>query len=435
MAEPISPITSAGPPVHVRWLTFGGVFAAAFAAYVERSSLSVVAAGMMPALGLTQVQLGLLFNAFLITYTVFQFPGGLFAQRYGARRTTFACLLLSTAGTAATAFAPVVAGGALLIVALLAARALTGVGQGPLFPANAGLVQAWFPAHRWALLNGLQVMGLGLGAAATPPLLAAVMLSQGWAAALYVSCIPALAIAALWWWGIRDTPAEYGARGAASRPTPRDASGAPASMLREAGRVLGNRNVLLISLSYLLMNYVFYFFMQWSFLYLIQERKLTLLQGGWLAAIPLFVAALAAAVGGVLCDAAVRRLGPRRGFRLLPIIALPLSAGFLLLAVRAPDATTAVAGLAACFGCVEMTEASFWAASFWVARDRASAATGVLNTGGNLGGIIGTPIIAALTGAHHWQAALGTGVACALVSAALWLFIDVERNPVALTRP
>ena len=68
-------------------------------------------------------------------------------------------------------------------------------------------------------------------------------------------------------------------------------------------------------------------------------------------------------------------------------------------------------------------------ATFWVARERASAATGVLNTGGNLGGIIGTPIVAHLAQAENWPAALATGVGFALASAALWLVIDVERRP------
>ncbi len=41
----------------------------------------------MPELGLTQVQVGWIMNAFLITYAVFQVPGALFGQRFGARLT------------------------------------------------------------------------------------------------------------------------------------------------------------------------------------------------------------------------------------------------------------------------------------------------------------------------------------------------------------
>jgi ACS family glucarate transporter-like MFS transporter len=187
--------------------------------------------------------------------------------------------------------------------------------------------------------------------------------------------------------------------------------------------------VLLLALGYLLMNYVFYFFMQWSFRYLVEERHLTLLASGGLAAIPLTVGALCASLGGVLCDAACQRLGARWGFRVVPLVVLPLSALLLMVAVRAENDYVAVAALAGCFGCAQMTEAPFWAATFWVARERAPAATGILNTGGNIGGIISTPIVAYLTQGHDWPAAFATGVGFALASAALWLVIDVERRP------
>ena len=108
---------------------------------------------------------------------------------------------------------------------------------------------------------------------------------------------------------------------------------------------------------------------------------------------------------------------------------LPLSALLLMIAVRAENDYLAVAALSGCFGCAQMTEAPFWAAAFWVARERASGATGVLNMGGNLGGMVGTPIVAWLTQGHNWPAALATGVGFALASAALWLLVDVERRP------
>ena len=410
---------------------FGCVFAAAFVTYVQRQSLSVVATRLMPEAGLTTRELSWLFDAFLIFYTLLQFPGGLLAQRIGARRLTFGCVLLSTLATAATGFAPAVAAGTTLLWLLIATRAINGIALGPLFPANAGVVQAWYPPHRWALMNGLQVTGLSLGAAVTPLAVAAVMQAFGWHAALYATCVPGLLLAAVWLWYVRDTPREHGAVHATElaeiEPTPRPAL-PRAGGWTEARRVLTNRNVLLLSLGYLLMNYVFYFFMHWSFLYLVEERHLTLLQGGSLALIPFLTGSVCASVGGYLCDGACRRLGPRWGFRLVPLVTLPLAALLLLLAVRLESPYAAVAALAACFGCAQMTEAPFWAATFWVARERASAATGVLNSGGNIGGIIGTPIVGYLVAAHNWNAAFATGVGFALASAALWLLIDADRG-------
>ena len=420
------------PRLRIRWLVFIWLFAAAFIVYLQRTTLAVVAVPLSHELGYTNLQISWLMNAFLLAYTVFQLPGGLFGQRVGPRLGTLACIVLSLIGTAAFGFAPTLATGALLFALLAGARLVTGIAQGPLFPINAGLVQRWFPPRRWALVNGLQVTGLSLGAAATQPFVSQLMSEHGWQFAVYATCVPGLALAFLWWWYVRDTPREHPAVSAAevaeieAGQTP-----TPARRLDRAAvlAVLSNRNVLLLSLGYLLMNYVFYFFMNWSFKYLVDARGLTILQSGWLAAVPLTVGALCASLGGYLCDLACERIGPRWGFRVLPLIMLPLAALFLSVALHAQGPYIAVAALTACFGCAQMTEAPFWAATFWVARDQASAATGILNTGGNIGGIVGTFLVGFLADRYGWGAAFVTGIGFALASAALWLFIDVERRP------
>jgi sugar phosphate permease len=54
----------------------------------------------------------------------------------------------------------------------------------------------------------------------------------------------------------------------------------------------------------------------------------------------------------------------------------------------------------------------------------------VLNTGGNLGGVVATPAIAALSANHQWQAIFALGAATSLGAAALWFWVDVARPSV-----
>src|ERR1700739_2809874 len=82
---------------------------------------------------------------------------------------------------------------------------------------------------------------------------------------------------------------------------------------------------LLLTVSYLVMNFVFYFLTFWSFLYFRQERHFSSIDSGWLAAAPFIAAGVGAALGGGACDARRQRLGGRWGFRAAPLIALPLS--------------------------------------------------------------------------------------------------------------
>jgi sugar phosphate permease len=53
----------------------------------------------------------------------------------------------------------------------------------------------------------------------------------------------------------------------------------------------------------------------------------------------------------------------------------------------------------------------------------------VLNTGGNLGGVVATPIIAALSAFSSWTAVFATSAVCALVAAGLWLKVSSSPEP------
>jgi ACS family glucarate transporter-like MFS transporter len=194
-------------------------------------------------------------------------------------------------------------------------------------------------------------------------------------------------------------------------------------------RVIADRDVLLLAVSYLCMNYVFYLLANWVFLYLIQERHFSVLESGWLATIPPLAAALGSGLGGVLAVGQCRRHGIRWGFRAVPLVALPASGLLLFAAVHAGSAYIAVAALALCYGSVELTEASYWSAAMTVGRRDTMAACGLMNTGGNLGGIVGIPIVAYLSQHQAWNAAFFVGIGFALASALAWLGIDAQRAP------
>jgi ACS family glucarate transporter-like MFS transporter len=417
-------------PFRVRRAVLALLFAFAFTGYVQRTGVSIAAGRMMPELGLTQVQVGWLFTAFLFTYSVFQLPGALLGQRFGARTILAAIGLATVVASGVTAAVPSIAAGGALVAALILARALLGVAQAALFPIAAGTIRTWFPVGRWAGGMALLVTGLWLGAAATPPLVAWLMQEHGWRAALLVSSVPSLLLVAIWYAYARDRPDDHAGVSAAERAelatNPPAAAGAPLTGGRVL-RVLGDPQVLRITASYFVMNYVFYLVTFWSFLYLVQERRMTALESGWLASLPFVVAGAAAAAGGRLADHLRARLGDRVGMRVMPLVALPTSAVLLYLTVTATSPYWAVAALCLGFGCVEITEGSFWGATMRLAPQDTMAATAVLNTGGNLGGVVATPIIAALSAYWGWPAVFATGAVLSLVAASLWLWIDAGR--------
>jgi nitrate/nitrite transporter NarK len=167
--------------------------------------------------------------------------------------------------------------------------------------------------------------------------------------------------------------------------------------------------------------------LSWSFLYLVEQRGLKGLESGLMAMIPWIGAAVGAAVGGVLADRLAQRHGATRGYRILPLLSLPLGAVMLVAIPAAASAALAVAALTMAFFAIEINEGPYWAATMSIARADTGAATGVLNTGGNTGGIICQPLVAWLVASGDWSAAWITGAGFALVAAALWLAVRCEH--------
>jgi len=427
-ASPRPPLTRP----RVCWRIFLFLFVFGMVAYFQARSIPIASVQMMPQLGLSQVQIGWLETALIIGYTALQFPGGVLGQRLGARAMFVVIGLIAFGATVATPLLPLVLTGTALFGALLLAQLLLGAAQGPIFPVSAGVFAAWFVPEKWALVQGVQSMGLQLGAALAAPLIALLMTAFDWQRALLWTSVPVLA-AILWWaYYARNTPAEHPAvseRELSELGTGAQGLAAERLTWRRLAALLSNRDLLVLTISYVCMNYVFYLLANWCFVYLVQERHFNHIEGGWLAGTPPLAAAVGAGVGGHLAGRLALRFGVRRGLRLVPLLSLPAAALLQFLTVHAANAYLAVAALAACYFCVEMNEGPYWAAGMHIGRSDAMAATGILNTGGNLGGIIATPIVAYLSSEHAWGSVFTLGVAAALVSAVAWLVVDPERLP------
>ena len=430
-------------PVRIRWWIFAYMCAFAMLAYIQRQSISVAADSMMPALHLTKTQIAWLGAAFVGAYAIGQLPGGLFAQRFGARLTYVLIGVVGCLATLATPLAPVVLSGTALFAALLLAQAVLGFSQGPVFPAFAVVLQDWFPSRRWALGNGLQTAFMDLGGAVTPIFVAVLTASFGWQGALLWIAPPAVLLTAAWAWYGRNRPGEHAKVTTQELAELDPQSGQPAQpvTIRMLLKILVDRDVGALTLSYLLMNYTFYLITFWSFLYLVQQRHFSGIDSGLAGAVPWVGAGLGAGIGGYLSDWLAVRLGVRWGYRLVPLLTLPTAGVLLLVTINVATPYAAVAALTLAFAAVEINEGVYWAATMRVARGNTGAATGVLNTGANLGGLVTHSAVgffagmSALSENQQWNAAFMTGTVLAIVSGLLWLLVDPARHDAPAVQP
>jgi ACS family glucarate transporter-like MFS transporter len=416
-----------------RWIVLAVIILASFVAYVLRSNVSIVGETMMQDLGMNEYQLGLVFSAFAAGYALFQFPGGMIGDKFGPRKTITAIAVIWTLLTVVTAlvpgkeFWPV----GYTVAALVLVRFLVGVSNGPFFPVTiGGTVERWFPASQWGLPNGLSSTGLTLGAAATAPLIVWLMEEFGWRNSLLFVAPAGLIAAFAYWHFVTDEPAEHPKVTAAelefiqSERSPAEAAEIPKGAWKLA---LKDRNVLLIAFSYFCMNYVFYLFFSWFFFYLVNVREFTASDAGIFSAAQWVLGAVGATVGGFSCDVLVKKLGIRRGTRFQSMIALLLSALFLYIGATSDNVMLTVIMLCFSFGFTQLTEAPMWVATMAVAGKHAQVATGVLNTGGNIPGVIGGMMVPFIGGWLGWNAAIISGSVFALVGALLWLFIRADE--------
>jgi ACS family glucarate transporter-like MFS transporter len=330
--------------------------AAASAGYVCRVAITIVAPGMMHDFGLSQAQMGTVFSAFLLGYTAFQIPSGSLADRVSPRRIFLvlcAGFAVLTVLTALVGYRNVGLG--MLIPQLWLIRGVFGIIAAPTYPASARTIAVTFPARLQARANSVVLASVGIGSALTPLLLAPIVTRYGWRGALLISASLAAAVGLLWW---MFAPGEHRVSEITVEPAsfPAIEPAAPA-----ATRPLRSASFWYLFASYLLQGYLGYIFIFWFYLYLVQVRHFEVLKAASFTALPWLATIFAIPLGGVFSDFAVTRWGATWGRRSLPLAALCISAIFLVIGARTPNASLAVAALTACTVLVICTEGPFWA--------------------------------------------------------------------------
>jgi ACS family glucarate transporter-like MFS transporter len=418
-------MTEASQHTTSRWTLVSLLTGVALVSYIERTNIAVAAKFIKPEFGLTDVQMGQVFSSFLIGYSLFQVPAGRMGDRFGPRIVLALAAFSWGLLTLLTGLLPgvVVTGTVAVLWTFFIIRFLLGVGEAGTFPVAARAIANWVPPAGRGRANAIVIAGLSLGSAVTPPLIVWVMVHLGWRASFYVASVFAFATAAAWWLVARDSPS--GER----RPAKSSRIADPEVASQSWWLLFRNRNVTLLALSYFVAGYVLYIFVFWLFTYLVDVRQFSVLKSGLFSALPWIVAAVLTPIGGVFTDWFARRWG-NRGRRGVVLVGLAVSGLSLLYGAMVRDPYLAILGLSLAVGFEQFTEASFWAVTSNVAGPHAGAATGILNTMGNVGGIASTALVPIFVKHFGWVVALGSGTVLALLGALLWFWINTGDDRV-----
>jgi MFS family permease len=145
-----------------RWTALALVFVTRTSMGFQFQSVASVAPLLVPDLGLSYAQVGMLIGLYMLPGAFFALPGGLIGQRFGERRVVVAGLVLMVAGGLLTASA----GG---FATAVGGRLLSGVGAVVMNILLAKLVADWFTGKELSTAMAVMLtswpVGLGLAAA------------------------------------------------------------------------------------------------------------------------------------------------------------------------------------------------------------------------------------------------------------------------------
>jgi ACS family glucarate transporter-like MFS transporter len=192
---------------------------------------------------------------------------------------------------------------------------------------------------------------------------------------------------------------------------------------------LGNGNLWRLIISYTLQGYVGYVFIFWFYLYLVQVRHFGQAEGAWLTTLPWIIASMTTFGGGYLSDRLVKgKTGLDWGRRIVPMGCQVSAAIFLVIGARAANGYVAAVILAVCTALVLGAEGAYWASANQIAGKNAGFTGGLMNAGGNLGGVI-SPTMTPLLAQHFgWVHALDFAGVVAVGAAILWLWISPSQE-------
>ncbi|WP_423369737.1 MFS transporter [Burkholderia sp. LMG 32019] len=361
---------------HTLWL----LCALSFILYVDRVNLATAAGAIKAELGLSNTELGVAFSAFAYSYAICQIGGGWIADRFGARVTLIGCGLIWVVSTFTTGLVH-------SLGLLFAARLLLGIGEGATLPAQARAITHWFPRERRGVVQGFTHSFSRLGNAVTPPLVAALMTWLSWRAAFFV--IGAVTLVWLAWWivGFREHPLGDEAGTGHARAARAAAPSGPTPWGPLFRRMAPTIFV------YFCYGWTAWLFFTWLPTFFLNGQGLNLKSTALFASGVFFAGVVGDTLGGWLCDRIYRKTGNLALSRQSVIVASFAGALTCLLPLAFVHSTAGVAlCLSGSFLCLELTIGPIWAVPSDIAPTHAGIASGMMNAGSAISGIL-SPIL------------------------------------------
>ncbi len=357
-----------------RWNIVLLLSASQMIAYIDRVNLSVAAPVLIRDHHYTPASLGLLFSIFNWVFTLALLPAGPFVDRVRAR-------VGYVTGVALWSAATVLCGVTVAFTPLAVFRGLVGVGEAPMIPAGQRVIFETIPKHERAAAIATFFAGNKIGLALGIPFAAVLLHSLGLPWVFYITG----AIGFVWiaWFML-----SYHGAGASPAGVKSDIRWSTLLRYRSTwGIMIGQAGYL----------YTYYVFATWLPGYLVIQRKMSILNSGFVGMLPFIVGVVVTIYGGWVSDRLVAR-----GIRVtvvrksLAVAGLFAAAVFTLLGAYTDGLWLAVTFLTLAIAGFSFSTGSIQSMAIDIAPPHiVSSLVSLQNFGGNVGGSF-APVVTGL---------------------------------------
>jgi MFS transporter, ACS family, glucarate transporter len=421
-------------PTRVRWQILAILSLIMVATALGRLNLGIAGKSIQEEFHLSSHAMGWIFGAFAFGYALFQIPSGWAADRFGPRKTLTLAILWWATLTMSMSLVPFFSLRLPLNLAWTfgTVRFLTGLGEAASYPNANRMVAFWTTNKERGIGSSLLLGGVGAGGVIAPALFAATMQRWGWRSSFLVSGILAIIVALVWLVFSTNRPEEHPRINCAELEllgaNCRSGGGPSTSVKTPWRKILSNRSVWALLLSYFFHGYTPFIYFAWFFIYLTRVRGLTVVKGGLWTTTPFIAMTLMSPIGGWLSDRAVEHFGTRRGRQSTVWIGMTFSALLLWSGSRTVNNAGAILLLAAAAGFSHFAAPSWWAACIDLAPKNSGSLSALMNTCANSAGGIAPVLTAYLATTFGWTRALDFAALMSFTAGVVWIFVDASNS-------
>jgi len=415
------------------------MFAFSLMSYFDRTIMSIAGPSIIKEFHLSETQMGSVYSAFILSYTLMMIPGGWLTDLLGPWRVMTGMGFGAALLTALTALggSPWLAALLGVVPSFLIIRLTLGVVTAPIYPGCGRMTFNWFEVTKRARVCGIVSAGVGVGSAMSPILFPWMIARYGWRFSFCLSGVATAALAGFWLWYARDHPHQHPALSQLSEAASDAQSAAsPASddvpgripLRTPWGKILTDRNLLLLSGIYFTISYFEFVFFYWLYYYFGEIRKVGNASAGIYTSLAFIAWMIMAPLGGWASDRLVERLGRKLGRCIVALLCLTVSAALLAIGINLTTPIAVALVLALSLGFAAAGDGPLGATVIDMGGKNVGTVSALLNTGGNLGGFfapVATPFIASYFG---WTRGLYAASALMAAGAMLWFAVDSTKT-------